>query len=241
MAKVKVLCLPGTSETHEGDTSTVASGMLKNITDQLDPAIFEIVWFPYDASYGYPETYGDSRDQAVEAVFEYVLARPGDEFVLLGYSQGAVIVGDVSNLLLNTGAKVLGVCAVADGIRHAGQGRKTPGYGIAGQRWIYDTKWPVWQIVADGDPICNLPKNNPLRPLAGITEYMSKDLRRWFLDLQRKLTVGGIQPWNFLDMQSWIMGAAYLRGYLWDKRHTDHYVWDGHCDEAAALIKTVRM
>src|SRR6478735_1821510 len=98
MAKIKVLCVPGTSETHKGDTSTAVSGMIKNITDQLDPEIFEPIWFPYDASYGYPEPYGDSRDQAVEAVFEYVLARPGDEFVLIGYSQGTVIVGDVSNL-----------------------------------------------------------------------------------------------------------------------------------------------
>ena len=242
MTKVKVLVVPGTSETHEGDTSTVVSGLLKNVTDQLDPAIFESVWFPYDASYGYPEPYGDSRDQAVDAVVDYIVARPDDEFVLLGYSQGAVVVGDAANRLKLTNAvKILGVCAVADGLRHAGQGRKTPGYGIAGQRWIDNTRWPVWQIVADGDPICNLPKNNPLRPLAGITEFMGMDLRRWMLDLQRKLNSGGIQPWNFLDMQSWIMGAAYLRGYLWDGKHTRAYVLDGHTDEAAALIKTVRI
>lgn len=236
---ITVLCLPGTSETDLSDVDTTPSGMLKNITDLLDPARFTAVELPYNASYGYPEPYGDSRDQAVNAVVDWCIAHDGP-IVLLGYSQGAVVCGDAANRLRqNAAVELVGVALLADGCRHRDQGRKTNGYGIAGERYVFDDRYPVWQIVADGDPICNLPKDNALRWIADATEYMGRDLRKWFQNMLKKAQARQFQEWNGLNLASWIWAIGYARGYLVDGRHTWHYVADGHCAELAALINTL--
>lgn len=237
---ITVLCLPGTSETSLDDVDTTPSGMCKNVTDQLDPARFTCVELPYSASYGYPDAYGDSRDQAVAAVLEYVADHPTEKIVLLGYSQGAVVVGRASNLLRKAGnTQIVGVGLIADGERHRDQGRRTNGYGIVKERYVTDDRWPVWTMVADGDPICNLPKDNALRWIGDMSEFMGRDLRRWFLDLSMKTTSRGFQEWNGLNPAAWFGAVEYAQNYLTRGRHTVAYVKDGHCDELAAYINTV--
>lgn len=237
---ITVLILPGTGETSETDVDTTPSGMSKNVTDQLDPARFVGVELPYAASYGYPDPYGDSRDQAVDAVIAYVEAHPDDKFILLGYSQGAAVVGRASNLLRKAGnTQILGVGLIADPERHRDQGRRTNGYGIVGERYVTDDRWPVWTMVADGDPICNLPHDNALRWVADMSEFMGRDLRRWVLTAANKAAARAFQEWNGLNPAAWFGAIEYGKNYLFKGRHTIAYVKDGHCDELAAYINTV--
>lgn len=85
----------------------------------------------------------------------------------LGYSLGAVLMGDHVGTLNLSMCK--GVGLIADGRRHRMQyygPRRPAGWGIAGERLVGNGKYPVWSMTEPNDSISELPGDNGLRNLA---------------------------------------------------------------------------
>lgn len=223
-----VVCLGGTSETFSGDTRLVPplGSMLEAVT-RLLPDSWPKVWVPYPAVYAQgPGGYGASVEAGVLAAARAVDAAEGRVY-LLGFSQGATSAGNLARRIQLGQFPALslsGVGLIADPLRHRSQGfpGQTSGYGIGGERWIDPGLFPVWQAAAPGDPICRLPAGNALRSLADLSEfYAPGHADVWIADLRAKLEAGRFQRWwDLRGLLAYSSAAAWLRGYLFDGRHT---------------------
>jgi hypothetical protein len=146
-ADVAVIAIPGTWESAVGDdpynpTANPASLML-NVTrplqEQFDPSRASVYTVPYVAQFSNPvafppdgqQSYNNSRTEGTAAA-EAELTRVSDRcpltsYVLAGFSQGAVIAGDIAaDIGAGNGPvaadKVLGVTLIADGRRDGTSG-----------------------------------------------------------------------------------------------------------------------
>lgn len=138
---VQVVAVPGTWESSPDDDpehpSFNPAALLLPVTEQLqdefDSDRVDVVTVPYVAQFSRPfappeTTYDDSRAQGTEKMKQILADRSADcpltSYVLIGFSQGAVIAGDVA-AQIGDGAgpvpadRVLGVGLVADGRRDA--------------------------------------------------------------------------------------------------------------------------
>lgn len=136
---VQVLAVPGTWESAEGDdplqpTANPNSLLLKitqPLQQQFDQARAQVYTVPYPAQFALPGSppqmsYNDSRAAGTLAAREALAAThsacPLTSYVLVGFSQGAVIAGDIA-AQVGSGAgpvppeRVLGVALIADGRR----------------------------------------------------------------------------------------------------------------------------
>ena len=146
---ITVLCVGGTGESYAGDTRTeVPKGsMLSYITAQLPADRFTAKWVGYPADYGLKLAFADSVLAGEEALLAAILAADGP-VVLLGYSQGAAIAGNVAAQLKEWAhvTDVRGVGLIADPYRSRDQYQPHPyipeGFGICGERFI-DADFPV--------------------------------------------------------------------------------------------------
>lgn len=147
--------------------------------------------------------------------------------VLLGYSQGAAIVGNVANELKEWAhvTDVRGVGLIADPYRSRDQYQPHPyipeGFGICGERFI-DADFPVWSVVAQGDPIAGLPAGNPLRTLADWTNYLCiKNPIAWVRDVYADVKEKRMQTWwNVAEWMKLASALNFAAGYLAEGRHT---------------------
>lgn len=201
-ADVAVIAIPGTWESATGDdpynpTANPASLML-NVTRplqaQFDPARASVYTVPYVAQFSNPialppdgqQSYNNSRTEgaaAARAELSRVADRcPLTSYILAGFSQGAVIAGDIaSEIGAGNGPvaadKVLGVTLIADGRRDGtsgvdigppvdGVGAEValggldfPGITMTGPRpgGFGELDDKVNQICAAGDLICAAP------------------------------------------------------------------------------------
>lgn len=237
---IDVLVVGGTGESFPGDTRTEVTGLLKNITDQLDPTRFRPIWVNYPASYGHPMSYAASKAVGKANLTRAIEDTPNPA-ILIGYSQGACIVGDLAaELHKHPHLDVRGVGLVADPERHEGQyfGPRPGGYGVAGSRFVDNTDRPVWSVAAMGDTISALPVGNPIRMIADLTAFMDfTDPTEWGRQLLERAKAGQWQHWwDWRNWRTWAGAIAYARGYLIDGRHTTAYINDGHLDRLAAAI-----
>ena len=107
------------------------------ITDQFGRDRVEVYTVPYTAQFHNPlsadkqMSYNDSRAEGTRAAVQAMTAMndrcPLTSFVLVGFSQGAVIAGDMASDIGNGRGPVdedlvLGVTLIADGRRHPGEG-----------------------------------------------------------------------------------------------------------------------
>lgn len=143
--EVEFLAAPGTWESAKNDdplnpTANPQSLMLKvtgPLQQAVDPARVKVWTLPYTAQFRNINaqdqmSYDDSREEGT-ATFKGELSAthqrcPQTDFVLAGFSQGAVIAGDIANAIgLNQGPvpaeRVRGVALIADGRREAGVGQ----------------------------------------------------------------------------------------------------------------------
>lgn len=150
---VEVIAAPGTWESARDDDpinpQANPNSFMLNVTRPLQAAYTpdEVkVWtVPYTAQFKNvrsPEEmgYDESRDEGTSVVRGEMIRTheecPLTKFILTGFSQGAVIMGDLANTIGNSNAPVpadniLGVALVADGRREPGVGID-PGYQVPG-------------------------------------------------------------------------------------------------------------
>lgn len=150
---IEFISAPGTWESRAGDdpfhpTANPRSYMLtitQPLQEQNDPGRVKVWTLPYTAQFrninsNAEMSYDDSRNEG-QAVLENELRAvnaecPLTDFIIGGFSQGAVIAGDVANKI-GTGQGVIpaerirGVALVADGRRQAGVGQPV-GNPVAG-------------------------------------------------------------------------------------------------------------
>ena len=150
---VEVIAAPGTWESAPGDdpihpTANEYSFMLsitRPLQERFSPEDVKVWTLPYTAQFRsiqaqHEMSYDDSRQEG-QAVLETELVTMHDEcpytdFILAGFSQGAVILGDVASQI-GQGAGVVpadrirGVALIADGRREPGVGQ-VPGTLVSG-------------------------------------------------------------------------------------------------------------
>lgn len=238
MTKIVVLALPGTGY-NEGVADPITADFLSRFSSQYETRVIS-----YPASFGGLEpSFEVSRAAGTHAVYaELDAIGPETPVVLVGYSQGAVIMGDLARdlgiikLSGDIPYNIVAVGLIADGYRPAGVGLVPPGqtavaegYGIAGQRLIPTLHWPVYWVSAWGDPIASLPAGNPLRSVADLVGWFTlrspADVVNWGARMLDAVVSGRLQdwwaPWKW---SGWAGALAFARGYLFDGRHTADYI-----------------
>ncbi|MFI6870932.1 cutinase family protein [Nocardia sp. NPDC050406] len=213
---VLMLSVPGTWESNSNDDpynpSANPASMMLNISNPIRERFpnerVEVYTVPYVAEFSNPialppdgqQSYNNSRSEgtarATDKLAQTHKECPLTTYVLAGFSQGAVIAGDVA---ANIGAgkgpvpadKVLGVMVIADGRRTTGDGQATeigvtppgegaevalkglnvPGITMTGPRPGFGTLADrTFTICAPGDLICDSPRQalNPFNLLNSV-------------------------------------------------------------------------
>lgn len=224
---IKVLCIGGVGESSPDDTSSQVTGMLAEVTKHLDDTMFDPIWIPWISEYGpAPKWDGISYDKSVsigENQVRKAMDVYGDSsYILLGYSGGAHIAGNVAD----NNPRVLGVGLIADPMRQRSLYTRDA-YGILGERVIHGTY--QFPIANPWDIITACPTGSPLRTLGDVTKDFSiSEVPAWGRDLHDMVW----QEWwkePFLDWASVVTGlAGYLAPYPWSQ-HTgyDHMIVPG--------------
>lgn len=181
---------------------TGISTLLSDVTNRLDPRLWEHKLVEYPADYGAAMSYAKSREIGVMRLLDAIDGEHGKPVALLGYSQGAQIVGDTAALLgesIDSSIDVRAAALVSDPMRPAG--RAVPldvdGSGIAGQREVF-APFPVYWLANPNDAITAASHDAILRTVADFTEYMTlTDAKTWALDVLGKLdTLGWQNAWG---------------------------------------------
>lgn len=209
-------------------------GMCHQVIRHLDRERFRAVEVTWPATYGpvggNPQ--GESYERALAIGYEQVLdaiTRSQDPVVLLGYSGGATLMGDVAAAFgrqySGRRGHVLGVTLIAD--PHQPRGISPHGHGVAGHRPIDGV--PAWWAYSDRDPICVTPELSPLRTLADQSAAMSlADPAAWGRDLHDRLRTARWQPsaWDWHDpigsIRRYSDAADAVRRYI--VHHTADYL-----------------
>lgn len=243
---IDVLFLPGTGHGGGGD------GISEDFLSRLDLHRFNAVIVPYPATFGGLEmAYADSKAAGRMALIEAIRAS-FNKVIIGGYSQGAVIAGDLAREIadgLHPELEVVGCALIADGRRPRGAGvpghPPTEGYGIVGERGIWSDVFPTYWAAAWGDPITALPAGNPLRSVADLAEWFSlrspADTARWATEMLVTASNGRAQAWwQPQHWRSWNSAIAYARGYLFDGRHGAAYISEGHTQALADAVHLIQ-
>jgi hypothetical protein len=142
---VDMIAIPGTWESSPTDDplnpTQFPIALLRNVTGPISEEFgrdrVEVYTVPYTAQFHNPlsadrqMSYNDSRTEGTRAAVGAMTAMndrcPLTSFVLVGFSQGAVIAGDIASDIGNGRGPVdedlvLGVTLIADGRRHPGEG-----------------------------------------------------------------------------------------------------------------------
>ena len=146
---VQVISVPGTWESSPTDDpvnptqfpQALLLTVTRPIAERFDPGRVQVYTVPYTAQFHNPisadnqMTYNDSRAEgiaaAVKAISDMNDRCPLTGYLLIGFSQGAVIAGDVASDIGNGHGPVdedlvLGVTLIADGRRAPGSGIDVP-------------------------------------------------------------------------------------------------------------------
>lgn len=243
---IDVLFLPGTGHGGGGD------GISEDFLSRLDRDRFTPIIVGYPATFGgLDEPYASSKVSGRMALIEAIRAS-FNKVIIGGYSQGAVIAGDLAREIadgLHPELEVVGCALIADGARPRGGGvpqwPATEGYGIVGERGVWTDVFPTYWVAAVGDPITALPAGNPLRSVADLVEWFSLrspgDTLKWATEMLVTASNGKAQAWwQPQHWRSWNSAIAYARGYLFDGRHTTAYITEGHTQALADAVHLIQ-
>lgn len=138
----------------EGTWAPYPWGLLGDVVNKVNKN-WEIVSIDYPKRYGDPISYNrsvsEARNKGREAIKE--CQRKGQEYSIMGYSQGAQAAGDLAKEFGQDPLFLRGYL-VADPSRSRRDrliGPAVSGWGITGER---ETNWKVNQFAAQGDFIC---------------------------------------------------------------------------------------
>jgi hypothetical protein len=248
---IDVIWLRGTTE------NMVPESVSMQFLDKLNGG-FQVLPIQYQASYGNPGSYHDSRIEGRDNALVQI-RNSQNPFIIGGYSQGADIAGDLL-------AEILGWVSVpgrvmADDlveIQHRCRGgafiadpqRPTnrylglnpdPGqssYGIKGSRDITARK--AFWVAAPRDPITVMRPGNPARSIADFSDFFAlstpEDATRWGLSIIQKALSGQAQPWWLPEhWKDWGGAIEAIANYL-GTRHTTAYVEEGFCEMLANAV-----
>lgn len=253
MVKTTILALPGTGAPHGGD------GITEDFLSHFDTDLYHTKVVPYTASYGGTSpSFTESRRVGRVALLDAIDSLSGDPCVIAGYSQGAVIAGDLaaelgSQICLSQVRNIKACALIADGSRPRGLGvpatrdvstQLAGGYGILGERPVPTRHFPTFWVSNPGDPICALPAGNPLRSVADLTGYFSirspQDVLLWGAKMIDTVTRRQMEQWwNPVNRSSWGMALAYTRGFVFDGRHTTDYITRGYTEALSIAVDRV--
>lgn len=176
-ADLTVIAVPGSGEIREDADPNRTHGTLTEVTNQLagtNPKRVRIHYVGYPAEL--PPTgdrlvpYFTSKNKGYQAAWStvntYAHDCPRTKFVLLGYSQGAHVVGDLANTIADSSSpvapdQIAAVGLLADPARnpHSKANRypdKPVGHGIIGQRAEFGTLTDrSVELCHNLDPVCN--------------------------------------------------------------------------------------
>lgn len=243
---VTVLAVGGTGESFPGDDRTAVTGMLAAVTEDLD-ARFTARWVPYPASYGpSPRLDGESYHASVcagvvalaRAIDEAVAQDPQATVMLIGYSQGAVV---IRTLLAHPSSHHLhpaigAVGFVADPHQPPGVVTGCAGWGVAGPGPALPDGLPAFWVGAADDVICNASPDSLIRDVADLSGVLSAgQLRRWAGDVWARVRAADLQnaavtrvspsQWR-RDVHRLAVAAREVRGYLPSALQIHRLRWD---------------
>ncbi|MFW0796408.1 PE-PPE domain-containing protein [Gordonia sp. CPCC 205515] len=178
--RVTVLVVGGTGESFAGDDRTTVTGMLAAVTDCLDDR-FAARWVGYPASYGpTPQLDGVSYRQSLtvgERHLRDALRATIGPVMLIGYSQGAVVIRAVLHDLWRSGdpmlRRVLAAGFVADPHQPPGVVDGCDGWGVAGPGPDLPPGLATYWVGAADDVICNAGADSLVRDIADLTASMA--------------------------------------------------------------------
>ncbi|AEV52273.1 hypothetical protein [Nocardia phage NBR1] len=234
---VRVITVPGIGEL----ATPLPSGMLKNITDHLDPLDFALEQFNWQNEYGpvpvwNGRDYQSNLDQAVSDLCARLITvgiEVGHRVVPMGYSGGAHVLSLALERLERAGTPIPmpAIVMVSNPSRRADDPTMFPGipgrYGITGQHGRFPMGAALIDVSNPADVICSCPPPpHPLRGFADISRHFSlADPVRWGVETLETAKRGQFQnAWRLSSLPSWWDAVALARGYLFDGQHTNWYV-----------------
>ena len=245
-----VLVVGGTGECGPDDDGTTVRGLLADVTGRLDDS-WDARWISYPARYGDPVSYEDSaaigRARLWTALWEALDGTAGP-VALLGYSQGAAIVGDVchtvghaTSLFGHTTDRIVAVGLFSDPHRNRDElvGPDTGGEGISGPRGPWGSlTGVVSSFCAPGDVICSAdPQTSVLNLVSDLTSQVTsthpvRSLRQAVAKVQLRPR-GSMFPeltWGVRGVRAAVgrVGntVALIRYYLRSGVHTQYYRYE---------------
>lgn len=223
-----------------------------NLLDALPlPAGATVIEVPWSASYGpVPDPFGVSYADSLAAgmalgerrVRDTLIEEPFARIVLVGYSGGAALAG---NLARKLGAAMVDAAVLVADPNDPGTANV---FGIAGRRDTGDV--PAWWVRGPNDAICSCPRYNPLRIIARVTPYVALDARAWGAagaDVRRQLRDPRTRrdmaaeigpPWSPLTWQRWERAFQLADGYLSGREHRAWYLTGAPMRVAGAWLAT---
>lgn len=192
--QVTVLAVGGTGESYAGDRRTAVTGLLHEVTAALDDR-FVSRWVGYPASYGPAPhlggmSYRISVDTGARALTDALRHTPGP-IVLIGYSQGAVV---IRTALDELGAdddvveRLLAIGFVADPHQPPGVIAGCEGWGVAGPGPELPDGVATYWVGAPEDMICNASADSFVRDIADLTAALAVGrIRDWVGDMWKTL------------------------------------------------------
>ncbi|MCX6468068.1 MAG: PE-PPE domain-containing protein, partial [Corynebacteriales bacterium] len=200
MTTVTVLAVGGTGESWPGDRRTDLTGLLAEVGAHLDHR-FRCRWVGYPSSYGpVPHRDGMSFAESVavgSARLQAAMAVVDGPVMLIGYSQGCVVIRDALSSARRDGrdlSSVLGVGLVADPHQPPGAVAGCEGFGIAGPGPALPPDIATMWIADPNDMICNASDDSLIRDIADLTSALSlRDVASWMRRIGQTLRANAFQ------------------------------------------------
>lgn len=183
----QVIMVPGTFETHVGADPAVPVGLLAQVGAQL-PKNVTVTYTPYPATFWAPFYFDSARagmDTAAAEMQATHTACPKTVFALVGYSQGADVVGNLAadigrGLTSIPPASVVAVGMISDPQRNPATetliGPAVPGQGVEGARaaGYGELSNRMITVCAPGDLVCSYtPTTPPPTVLDMVNQYQA--------------------------------------------------------------------
>jgi hypothetical protein len=217
---------------------TAPYGMLKHVTDLLDPNKFVSKGCSWVDSYGsLPNPTGVSYEESLRRSLDFLAQMIRDDpndVIGLGYSAGATLWGRLLEAMAEGQYQDLvikGVIFLAHPERREGDsfGNTGTGWGVGGMWNGGPEEIPTLSFANPKDMICCSPGDSPIRTIADMTAEMSfVDLRSWGSDIANRLLKSRWQQvyYNWLNpistYRQFTQAAKDVEGYLITGQHVKY-------------------